>query len=57
MNKITKLCGTKKTYIILPEDEKVSPNQIYFCNKCKRETKEKILLCYPETKEQKDLNK
>lgn len=57
MNKITKLCGTKKTYIILPEDEKASPNQIYFCNKCKRETKEKILLCYPETKEQKDLNK
>lgn len=56
MNKITKLCGTKKTYIILPQDEKVTENQIYFCNKCKRETKEKILLCYPEIKEKKDSN-
>jgi hypothetical protein len=57
MHKITKLCGTKKSYIILPEDEKIESSLIYFCNNCKRETKEKILLCYPETKEQKDLNK
>jgi hypothetical protein len=56
MKKITKLCGTKKNYIILPLDEKINSNQIYFCNKCKRETKEKILLCYPEIKEEKDSN-
>ena len=56
MNKITKLCGTKKTYVILPQDEKVVENQIYFCNKCKRETNEEILLCYPEIKEKKDSN-
>lgn len=57
MNKITKLCGTKKSCIILPQDEKSTPDQIYFCTKCKRETKEKILLCSPKTKEdKKDLN-
>jgi|GEM_PF-5161746 len=55
MNKITKLCGTKKSYIILPQDEKLAPNQIYFCMKCKRETTEKILLCSPKIKEDKDL--
>ncbi|MDD3008908.1 MAG: hypothetical protein RBR70_06545 [Arcobacter sp.] len=56
MKKIIKLCGTKKNYIILPQDEKLNSNQIYFCNKCKRESKEKILLCYPEIKEEKDSN-
>ena len=53
MKKITKLCGTKKSYIII-HDETSNSNQIYICNKCKRETKEKILLCYPEIKEEKD---
>jgi hypothetical protein len=56
MKKVTKLCGTKKTYIILPQDEKLAHDQIYSCNKCKRVTKEKILLCYPELKNEKDLN-
>ncbi|WP_158310007.1 hypothetical protein [Arcobacter sp. L] len=54
MKKITKLCGAKKTYIILPLDEKITSNQIYFCNKCKKTTKEKNLLCYPEIKDVKD---
>ncbi len=53
MHKITKLCGTKKSYIILPEDEKLESSLIYFCNNCKRETKEKILLCHPKIKDEK----
>lgn len=53
MKKITKLCGTKKSCIILPQDEKLPVNQIYFCTKCKRETKEKILLCSPKIKDEK----
>ncbi|QKF67257.1 hypothetical protein AVENP_1711 [Arcobacter venerupis] len=55
MKKVTKLCGTKKNYIILPQDEKLTLNQIYVCNKCKRISKEKIFLCYPELKNEKDL--
>ncbi len=53
MKKITKLCGTKKSCIILPQDEKATPNQIYFCTKCKRESKEKFLLCSPKPKDEK----
>lgn len=55
MKKVTKLCGTKKNYIILPQDEELTSNQIYVCNKCKRISKEKIFLCYPELKNEKDL--
>lgn len=56
MHKITKLCGTKKSYIISPKDEKTESSQIYFCNNCKRETKEKIFLCHPKIKEKEGLN-
>ena len=55
MNKIIKLCGTEKSYIILPEDEKLESSLIYFCNNCKRETKENIFLCYPKIKDKKYL--
>jgi hypothetical protein len=55
MKKITKLCGTKKSCIILPQDEKSASNQIYYCTKCKRETKEKILLCSPKVKDEKKI--
>jgi hypothetical protein len=55
MKKVTKLCGTKKNYIILPFDDEITFTQIYVCNKCKRISKEKILLCYPELKNEKDL--
>lgn len=56
MKKITKLCGTKKSYIILPQDEKLTQSQSYSCNKCGRITKEKNLICSPELKDEKDLN-
>ena len=56
MKKIIKLCGTKKNYIILPQNEELAQNQIFICNKCKRITKEKTLVCYPELKDERDLN-
>lgn len=52
MKKIEKLCGTKKTIIILNSEEetKQQENITFFCKKCQRESKDKIFLCYPEIK-------
>jgi transcription initiation factor TFIIIB Brf1 subunit/transcription initiation factor TFIIB len=54
MTIITKLCGTKKSFFILSQNEKESSkNKEYFCKKCQRVCKEKIFLCYPFIKEEK----
>ena len=53
MKKITKLCGIKKNTIIL-DDVKIDPskNLIFFCTKCKKESKDLIFLCNPKIKKE-----
>ena len=51
MKKITKVCGNKRSFIILSDEDKLHvPNRMYYCKKCQGTSKEKIFLCHPETK-------
>lgn len=51
MKKITKVCGNKRSHIILPQDNKLDlPCKNYYCKKCHGTSKERIFLCHPEAK-------
>ncbi len=52
MKKVTKLCGTKKTFVLMSNDDKIEllKNLTYICKKCQKESKDKMFLCYPEIK-------